>query len=1102
MTCKAITIVRGDDTNFNDYNFVTINLASEVLDLANFSAVFQLGDVVKTFDDLSSGSIDVNLSAQDTANLPPFLNGTLQLIDNLKRRATLTNTIPFKVISVVNNDAIATEPYTLNFDVEEGGQTILNITVETAGTATINGVKTLTLTASDGLTLTQTGSNANISGSELVNDINNIETLIPTEASESNQLADKNYVNSSIQDGTLTIQRNNSSVGTFSANQSSNETINISVPTQASDIDAVPTSRTVNNKALSSNITLTASDVGALSSSTTINDLTTEAQQDALNSGATSTKIGQIATNTSNISTNAGDIATINDKIPSQASSSNQLADKNFVNSSISTNTANFIGTFNSVAELEAYSGTVTNNDYAFVVGEDSDGNTVYNRYKYTTATTPASWEFEYALNNSSFTAAQWAAINSGATTTNIGLAESALQPNDNISELTNDAGYITGITSSDVTTALGYTPYNSSNPDGYTSNVGTVTSVNNTQPDGNGNVSITIPTVNDATLTIQKNGTTVNTFTANASSNVIANITVPTDVSDLTNTTLANKDLSNLSETGDKRLHALKSYKDEGELLTDAEGLADVTSYAHSTFDLSKFTVVGSPTITSNGIASGLGYSNYLTVASSGTPQTFEMIICFTTSSNWTNSDTETIIGSLDDSKFAKLIIIGGNLPNWQGGTGTLAFQFKDINGNNQVLGAPASTVLSHNTKYWVKVQKNSANKISMLLSTDGKNYTTIAENSFSVGFQLYNFGIGNGETYGYGNPFTGSLDLKQFSITVDGVPVFSGNKTGVDTIKPDDYTTVGSPTISDDGIASGFSGVNYIQAASFDRTKPFEIILPIKTPNDFSKINSLISGNNSSLNCGFTIQINTDGKLRIFASTNGTSWNLAGGAIGPTILAVDTNYYITFSWTGTTYSLRKSTDKKNWTTEWGVASSNALATSIDQLVNIGVGNNPSSGSTDGYAGSIDLNAFKIYVDGSLVYQPCLKISYTFSKTGSKIVDSVYRDRVSDMYSQFGFSNYYTLSGIDYTLPQGELYGNIQQTLRSSTVNGINKAYLYSDRMQMLTGSCTSGTEVTLQKPFANANYALSVPYSAKTATKFTPTQTGDWFAIGEGVL
>lgn len=61
-------------------------------------------------------------------------------------------------------------------------------------------------------------------------------------------------------------------------------------------------------------------------------------------------------------------------------------------------------------------------------------------------------------------------------------------------SDLNNDSGYITGITSSDVTTALGYTPYDSSNPSGYTSNVGTVTSVNNTSPDANGNVTLSIP--------------------------------------------------------------------------------------------------------------------------------------------------------------------------------------------------------------------------------------------------------------------------------------------------------------------------------------------------------------------------------------------------------------------------------------------------------------------------------------------------------------------------------------------------------------------------------------------------------------------------------
>jgi len=100
----------------------------------------------------------------------------------------------------------------------------------------------------------------------------------------------------------------------------------------------------------------------------------------------------------------------IEEKIPAQATYSNQLADKDFVNSSIATNTATFKGTYNSIAELPTTG--VTNNDYAFVVATDAHGNTVYNRYKWN----GTAWVFEYVLNNSSFTAAQWATIQSGLT--------------------------------------------------------------------------------------------------------------------------------------------------------------------------------------------------------------------------------------------------------------------------------------------------------------------------------------------------------------------------------------------------------------------------------------------------------------------------------------------------------------------------------------------------------------------------------------------------------------------------------------------------------------------------------------------------------------
>lgn len=107
-------------------------------------------------------------------------------------------------------------------------------------------------------------------------------------------------------------------------------------------------------------------------------------------------------------------LGTSNSKYPTDKA----VAD--FVNSSVATNTANYISNngepFTSVEELEAYTGTVTNNDYAFVTGTDSAGNTYYDRYKATVDGSTVTWALEYRLNNSSFTAAQWAAINSGVT--------------------------------------------------------------------------------------------------------------------------------------------------------------------------------------------------------------------------------------------------------------------------------------------------------------------------------------------------------------------------------------------------------------------------------------------------------------------------------------------------------------------------------------------------------------------------------------------------------------------------------------------------------------------------------------------------------------
>ena len=115
----------------------------------------------------------------------------------------------------------------------------------------------------------------------------------------------------------------------------------------------------------------------------------------------------------SSLNTVKASVEDIQALIPNQATKDNQLADKDFVNSSISTNTANFLGTFNTLEEIEALT-DVTNNDYAFWKTTDTLGSVVFKRYKY--IADKQEWKFEYDLNNSSFTAEQWEAINSGIT--------------------------------------------------------------------------------------------------------------------------------------------------------------------------------------------------------------------------------------------------------------------------------------------------------------------------------------------------------------------------------------------------------------------------------------------------------------------------------------------------------------------------------------------------------------------------------------------------------------------------------------------------------------------------------------------------------------
>lgn len=222
-----------------------------------------------------------------------------------------------------------------------------------------------------------------------------------------------------VNNSTITFQKNNVTVGDVNLNQPNNETINFNIPTTASDINALP-------------------------DTTTINDLTTTAQQNAINSGANTTNIGQIATNTNAISTEVTDRQNAD------------IALQNQIDAIVSSSDVfDIVGTY---AELQAYDiSTVPVNDIIKVL-VDSTHNDAATYYRCVENGGVKSWSY-IGSEGAYYTKGEADAAFVPQTRTINGYALS-----NNVSLTASDVGAISSITSSDVINALGYTPENINN--------------------------------------------------------------------------------------------------------------------------------------------------------------------------------------------------------------------------------------------------------------------------------------------------------------------------------------------------------------------------------------------------------------------------------------------------------------------------------------------------------------------------------------------------------------------------------------------------------------------------------------------------------------
>lgn len=227
--------------------------------------------------------------------------------------------------------------------------------------------------------------------------------------------------------------------------------------------------------------------------------------------------------------------------------------------------------------------------------------------------------------------------------------------------------------------------------------------------------------------------------------------------------------------------------------------------------------------------------------------------------------------------------------------------------------------------------------------------------------------------------------------------------------------FEVVGSPTITDDGIASGFSTDNYLKClTNFDFSKNFSIECLFTTGDDTTTEQHLWE---TIVGRGINLQV----KNNKFALAVGDGTNWISVSSSNSNATANTSYKAKVIHTLTGYKLYI-----NEVEEINIPTITTVPTQDLYICRNGY-----------FVGSIDLKQFSITVDGKEVFSGNktgldvinnIEIPYTLSKTGSKIVDVAYRDRVIDLYGQEGQAGYYTIDepNKNFTLPMGEIYGMI----------------------------------------------------------------------------
>lgn len=207
----------------------------------------------------------------------------------------------------------------------------------------------------------------------------------------------------------------------------------------------------------------------------------------------------------------------------------------------------------------------------------------------------------------------------------------------------------------------------------------------------------------------------------------------------------------------------------------------------------------------------------------------------------------------------------------------------------------------------------------------------------------------------------------------------------------------------VDNEGVLSGFTGKTiYAQFPNASEipavTSSFELVVKVHTPATFSAVSNIFQ--DTTQYKGFILQTaKTSGNLIFYASSNGTSWNIANNKATGITLSPDTDYYIKLAWDGAEYVVSYSTDGEEYTDGTPIANVNPIK--IDWTLQ---GFGGTSRNSEPWLSTIDLNESYIKVDGEEVWHGCEYFTYSIATDGHRITSETEAIKYFNRYNSAWF--------------------------------------------------------------------------------------------------